>query len=330
MVHFFYGVEATLLYQKAKAELRRKVDITDPMSFGRYNSFHDTVQDAVQECVSPSFGGGLKGVILENCYFLTTSKEKAPSLDKDQDFRTLKDYLERPNIDTEFYLLAIGTPNKKNELVKLLDQKAHVVEVKNPTDEEYVELAMALGKEYNANIDRQSVFEVIKRSGKDYTTIINNLKKLFTYTKNVRIMDVEQLILNPIEDDVFALFDALLHDQRPTKALKICRDQFALNDRAFYSLLAVLASQLRFLYEVSYLLSLGESSDAISRELKCHPYRVSFAKKNISSINSETIIRIMADLNQMEQAIKFDLADPQTALELFICNFRKNYLTNSN
>lgn len=330
MVHFFYGIEATLLYQKAKAEISRKVDIKDPMCFGRYNSFHDTVQDAVQECVSPSFGGGIKGVILENCYFLTTSKERVPTLDKEQDFKALKEYLERPNIDTEFYLLAVGNPNKKSELVKLLEQKAIVVEVKNPSDEEYIELALSLGREYGANIDRQSIVELIKRSGKDYTTIINNLRKLFTYTKNVRIMDVEDMILNPIEDDVFALFDALLHDQRPTKALKICRDQFALNDRAFYSLLAVLASQLRFLYEVSYLLSIGESSDAISKELKCNPYRVTFAKRNLNTLDSQTIIKIMAELNQMEHAIKFDLADPQTVLELFICNFRRNYIQKSN
>lgn len=78
------------------------------------------------------------------------------------------------------------------------------------TDEEFVETANALAKEYNGDIDRESVTEIVKRSGRDYTMFVNNVRKLFTYTNQIRIMDVQQLVNNPLSDDVFSLFESLI------------------------------------------------------------------------------------------------------------------------
>ena len=92
MIYFFYGPDSTLLSQKVKTEVRGKVDISDQLQFIKFNSFQDTVQDVVMESLSTSFLGEPKVVVLENCYFLSNSKEKVPPLDKQQDFKSLIDY----------------------------------------------------------------------------------------------------------------------------------------------------------------------------------------------------------------------------------------------
>ena len=45
----------------------------------------------------------------------------------------------------------------------------------------------------------------------------------------------------------------------------------------------------------------------------------------IDYLDFNIIIEIMADLSELERNLKYNLDDPQTALELFICNFRRNY-----
>lgn len=325
MIYFFYGPDSTLLSQKVKTEVRGKVDISDQLQFIKFNSFQDTVQDVVMESLSTSFLGEPKVVVLENCYFLSNSKEKVPPLDKQQDFKSLIDYINFPNPDTNLYLLMVGKPNKKSEIVSLLEKKAIVVEVNNLTDEEFVETANALAKEYNGDIDRESVTEIVKRSGRDYTMFVNNVRKLFTYTNQIRIMDVQQLVNNPLSDDVFSLFESLINNDRPTQAIRITRNLFKMGYDT-YKLLPVLASQFSFLAEVAYLDSRGSREKEIADSLRCHPYRVKCSRRNLKYLDFNIIIEIMADLSELERNLKYNLDDPQTALELFICNFRRNYL----
>lgn len=325
MIYFFYGPDSTLLSQKVKTEVRGKVDISDQLQFIKFNLFQDTVQDVVMESLSTSFLGEPKVVVLENCYFLSNSKEKVPPLDKQQDFKSLIDYINFPNPDTNLYLLMVGKPNKKSEIVSLLEKKAIVVEVNNLTDEEFVETANALAKEYNGDIDRESVTEIVKRSGRDYTMFVNNVRKLFTYTNQIRIMDVQQLVNNPLSDDVFSLFESLINNDRPTQAIRITRNLFKMGYDT-YKLLPVLASQFSFLAEVAYLDSRGSTEKEIADSLRCHPYRVKCSRRNLKYLDFNIIIEIMSDLSELERNLKYNLDDPQTALELFICNFRRNYL----
>lgn len=154
---------------------------------------------------------------------------------------------------------------------------------------------------------------------------VNNVRKLFTYTNQIRIMDVQQLVNNPLSDDVFSLFESLINNDRPTQAIRITRNLFKMGYDT-YKLLPVLASQFSFLAEVAYLDSRGSTEKEIADSLRCHPYRVKCSRRNLKYLDFNIIIEIMADLSELERNLKYNLDDPQTALELFICNFRKNYL----
>lgn len=325
MIHFFYGPDPTLLLERAKAEFASKVDLDDPLQYVRLDAGHDTVQDIVLEALSSSFFGGTKVVVAENCYYLTAGNERAPAIDRQQDFKALEDYLHNPNPETELYLLGVGKPNTKSGLVKLLQEKALVTEISSLTDEDFVAAALRLTGAAKADIDREAIAEVVLRSERDYTLFLNNIKKLLSATSTVRLADVEELINKPLSDDVFALFEALVKDVRPTNALKIARSLLRLGYDA-NRLLPVLASQFRFLSEVAYLSERGATERQIADELRCHPYRVSCARRNLRRLGFRLTVQIMSDLADLEQGIKFELDDPEDSLELFIVGFRERYL----
>lgn len=332
MIHLFAGNDAERLKQEALKEIKKNIGgpVTD-FNFETFDMFNDLIQDAVASAETISFTMDTKFVLVYNCFFLTSASIKVPSKwNKQQNIDALLDYLEHPNISCELYLIVPGKliSERSSKLVKALKKKAKITVQDKLSTQDMMEIGMRYVGGKNADIDRESLFEVISRTGEDYSSLIHSLDKLLLFTNKINIDAVNALVKPKLEDNVFSIVENLLKSHVKL-AIKGYRDLTSSGYNSI-SLLPIFASQLRFIYQVSYLTSTGENKISISKILNCNPYRVKITQANAGRYSLQSITSMMVDLGEIEEHIKFDGDNPNIALEIFMVNFRKKYLLGKN
>jgi len=327
MVRILFGKDMEVLKKQAYQDAKEKVKTFDDFNFASFDMYNDLIQDAVNCASNVSLTSPFKVVIVTNCYFLSADMDAAPmSFDRQQDYKSLENYLVSQNSDSDLVLLFTGRfkGEKGNKLISALKAHAQITEAPPMTDQLLMELGLRYVGEKRATIDKNTLYEVIARCNSDYMMLLRTLDKLLCYTSDIRMEDVDELVSPKLENNVFAIIESLFRGDLG-RAIKSYRD-LRKSGMDTMRLLPVFASQLRFLYEVSSLMSMRKNDIDIAKSLCCKPGRIMYAKRSLSNIDKKTILKMMSDLGEIENHVKFDLDDQDDLMELFIINFRKNYL----
>ena len=252
MIHIFTGNDSELLKLEALKEIKGQMEgpITD-FNLVTFDMFNDLIQDAISAAETISFTMDTKFVLVYNCYFLTSSSLKVPSSwDKKQDLDSLLLYLEQTNSSCELYLLVPGKllADRSSNLVKKLKLKSKITALDNLKTQDLMEIGMRYVGENKCDIDRESLFEVINRTGGDYSCLINTLDKLMAFTDKIDTDAVNALVESKLEDNVFSIIENLFKTHVKI-AIKGYRDLTTSGYNAI-ALLPVFAAQLRFIYKV--------------------------------------------------------------------------------
>ena len=86
------------------------------------------------------------------------------------------------------------------------------------------------------------------------------------------------------------------------------------------ALIALIANQFRFMYQVKVLLDDGKNKNEIVSILKSHPYKTEISMKKASSYSNEKLLDILYSLSLMDVSIKTGEVDKSYALENFFLN----------
>ena len=137
MIYFIYGNQSPTIKSQTKKIVSTFLNNeVDDFNYIKIDGHNVLVQDMIDECRYVSLGYDKKAVSFENAYFLLKSKPRN-KLEQDQDYNTLKRYIEEDN-NSEEALLVISVVSdeidEKNEIVKLLKEKAKVVEIADPDE----------------------------------------------------------------------------------------------------------------------------------------------------------------------------------------------------
>ena len=100
---------------------------------------------------------------------------------------------------------------------------------------------------------------LLRRLPLDIRTIQTEMEKLELYGGVISSDVVERLVTRPLEEDVFQLVNAVV-DRDLRKSFHMWQDLCVLNKDAIY-LIALLAAQFRFLYEVKALMLHGKGKE---------------------------------------------------------------------
>jgi DNA polymerase III delta subunit len=285
----------------------------------------------VAAAAASSFFGTKKCVLVTDCYFLSSDMDKAPaSFDKQQDYQALINYLEHPNPDTDLYLLTQGklaASGKEKPFMEAVRKYAEISdESSSPmSEEELAQWGLRYVGEKKADIDHASLIELVERSSNDYLLLKNNLDKLLCYTDKIRASDLDDLVAPKIENSVFKVVNCLFRNAM-REAVKDYRD-LRQQGIQMITLLSIFASQFRFLYQVAHLVSIRMNDIDMYKELGCSPTKIKYARKDVGLLPASAILAMMAELGEIEYHVKFDLDDGDVLMELFLVNFRRNYLS---
>lgn len=165
------------------------------------------------------------------------------------------------------------------------------------------------------HVDAQAMQELLKRLPLDMETIHSAFDKLQLYGGDITQDVVAHLVARPLEEDVFELVNAVV-EQDVRKAFRIWCDLCVVNTDAIY-LIALLASQFRFLFEVKTLMMQGESKDEIKDILHAHPYRIKLAMQSVQNLSASYLMSMLAKLATLDQKLKGGLLDKKWDLKCF-------------
>lgn len=325
MIQLYYGQDSGFVQHKAFKNLKKNLPEEAFASIIKYDGYKDPIGEFLSDCLSLSLFGEKKTVVVLNCYFfLSVQGKKNPIPDSAQDYKGLMDYRKNPSPDTDLIRIVPGLIDKKSELYKSArNEGVELISCLSPTENDLSLYISQKASEEKKKIQPDASRLVIQYCQGDFLLLSHTLDKLFCYTDNVRKQDVRELVLPPLESDIFSIVSHLLKGET-ARAVKVYQDLRRGGSNPL-SLLPVFASQFRFRALVKALSEQHETKDDIARELSVKPGRVYYTLKDISMVSYDTLLRILSDRADREKDRKLYRDDGNTRREVFLATFSKKY-----
>ena len=311
MNYLLYGEEQYRLKKTLNTIISQYVKDENDLNVITYDALQTEMDVIIEDAMTIPFFSEYKVILVYHANFFSTTNNTGI------DANVLEDYIKQSMDST--VLVFIGDFAKldtRKKIVKLIQKQWKVLEFKKLDElgkKSFVEEQM---KKRNIKIDHDAYQELLQRLPLDMESIQRELDKLDLYGNQITKDVVTKLVIRPLEDDVFALVNAVV-EKNISKAFYIWNDLCVINTDSIY-LTALLASQFRFLYEVKVLIQQGQTKEEIVSSLHAHPYRVKLAMKSVEYLTSDYLMQMLAKLADLDQKLKSGLLDKKLGFEMFL------------
>lgn len=158
----------------------------------------------------------------------------------------------------------------------------------------------------------------------DVTRLYNECNKLKTYKINDKYIskdDVEELSFKRLGDstEITFQFSRALAEKDKKSALKLYQELLNYKIEPL-SIIGLLASQFRIMYQVKSLEEKNMRNDEIASSLKEKPYRITKTRELTRYYSKKEILDLMIKLEDIDLKIKTTSVDANTLVQLFILN----------
>lgn len=175
-------------------------------------------------------------------------------------------------------------------------------------------------KDNGYKINNGDVVYFINRVGNNINNVTNELDKLMLYKINDKIInrnDIDLLTVENIDDSIYDLVNCILKNDNE-KAIKLYNN-FINNGMDVNQIVAIIAAQIRLLYQVKRLYNSGKSNDEIAKILEFKSvYRVKYLLSDSYYYSESDLVKYLSKLADIDNAIKTSKGDGNILMQLFI------------
>ena len=175
-------------------------------------------------------------------------------------------------------------------------------------------------KDNGYKINNGDVVYFINRVGNNINNVTNELDKLMLYKINDKIInrnDIDLLTVENIDDSIYDLVNCILKNDNE-KAIKLYNN-FIDNGMDVNQIVAIIAAQIRLLYQVKILYNSGKSNDEIAKILEFKSvYRVKYLLSDSYYYSESDLVKYLSKLADIDNAIKTSNGDGNMLMQLFI------------
>lgn len=198
-------------------------------------------------------------------------------------------------------------------------ERAHVRCYERPKPGELGRWIERRAKHHGGRIEAPAVRQLAQLAPEELGLLDNEILKLVTYAgdRPVTLADVTLLSASP-EVTIFGLLDALGQGQRGP-ALAQLRQLFLRGERS-EAIVPQIAASLRRLIQARELLDQGVRGPALAGRLGVHPFVAEKTERQARQYRVEQLEAALRLLLRTDRAIKTGEAEPELALELFVCD----------
>lgn len=276
------------------------------------------VQHVMEEADTIPFFSEKKLIVAKNASFLKAtdnSKEKIA-----HDLKALELWLRHPSdFSITLFIAPYEKLDERKKVTKQMKELAHVVHAEAPKERD---LAVWIQNEVSSRqkqIDERAIQKLIELVGLDMLHLQMEVDKLCHYIGEegtIQLEDVEELVAKTLEQDAFKLLNAYIAGDVST-AISIYHDLIRQKQEPI-ALVALLASQVRIMSNVYYLLSKGYHAQQIAKTLKVNPYRVKRIVEDRRGVKDTHLLKALYGLSEVDLQLKSMSGRRERYLELFL------------
>ncbi|MFH1112039.1 MAG: DNA polymerase III subunit delta [Patescibacteria group bacterium] len=314
-IQFWYGENQSLL----QVELKRWQQEFHKRHPGAYI---ERIERSGEEVLS-KISQVLKGVGLFNEIKLVILFDFAYKSDEAADY--IAEHITNLAKGTFVIIVERNKINNQNKLVKKLKKITQdgLVNSKEFLDFNPHELEVWIAarvKQEGGKISSSTASLLGSLVGNNFLLLEQEIGKLVAYagTREIKAADLDLLVAQKIEEDVFAVIDAV--GRRDFKqAIRKLEEQFAAGASP-QGLVGMLAWHLRVLWQVREYLDLRPRAPAkeIAAELNLHPYVVTKVLTQIPHYHIKKLKLLYQELSDLDVKLKSTRLDPQMLFDLFL------------
>lgn len=306
-----------LFYGEDKAVLNKEIDnLKKSLLINEDDIIYydiENIYDIIDEAQTVSMFSLNKFIIIDSLSYLSDKKDN-------KDIKLLEDYFEHYNPNS--YLVFVSNKDSidtKKKLVKLISSKgiSKKVEASDEYLNKYIKDYLSSNNYIMNNLD---ITYFMTRVGNNINNITNELDKLMLYKEKDKAItreDITKLTIENIDNPVYDLVGFILKNENK-KAIELYNN-FMQNGMDASSLIPVIASQIRLLFQVKRLYNQGKTNDEIAKTLEFKSvYRVKYLLSDSYYYTEEDLLKYLSHLADLDKNIKLGLVDPRVSLELFI------------
>ena len=301
--YLLYGTDTSIIGREIDI-IKEKLSISDNDVI--YYNIED-IQNIVDEALTISMFSANKLIVIDSTIYLSQKKDI-------ENINLLENYFN--NYNSNSYLVFVSnsdTIDSRKKLVKFIKK----VEANNEYLSDYVNDYL---KKKNYKMSSMDINIFINRVGNNIDNIKNELDKLMLYKINDKVINNSDIMLlteENTDNSVYDLVSALLKNNN-SKAIKLYKN-FVMNGIDLNQIIAIIASQIRLLFQVKRLYNSGKSNDEIAKILEFKSvYRVKYLLSDSYYYSEDTLIKYLSKLSNIDRDIKINNIDGNILLELFI------------
>lgn len=311
MIYLLHGEEHYLIKREIKRLIDKYVTYEKEMNTMYYDATKTSMEEIIADAYTLPFFSEYKAIIVQNAMFLSTGNST------DTNIELINKYLSNPNETTLLiFVLEDANLDNRKKLVKQLIAQATVLKFSQFNDFERNKFIEKELKNRKISFTNEALQEFNYRVGYSAQRILTELDKISVYSNHIEKEDVIALVIRPLEENVFDVFNYLIRKDFK-KAYSLWKDLDALNIDSI-TLIANLASQYRFLLQVYILYNQGLNQNEITKELSAHYYRVQKNLELLHYVNEKEMMEKLNLLATLDQRIKAGLLDKRQGFELFL------------
>ena len=313
MNYLLIGNEIYGQNQRKKQLIEQYVSIDDQMNLTYYNEeANNDISQLIIQCQTYPFLSDYRVIVYENPSFIFDSK----LLDAKQQ-QALVDYLSNPVETTVLIIVINKTVNSNSLIYKKISKYFKIEKFDKLSQNDFEKLVRDDLKTNSVNISKDALDLLLSRLDNDVEKYKNELNKLLTYGTELDYQDIDYLINQPIENDIFKLTNAINQNDLAA-SLKVYRDLLTNNKNDVLSIIGLLASQYRSMSQVKLLSQLGYNNAQIAAKLNVSAGSVYYKLRDSLSLSAKELMNKLNQLAILDESIKSGLTEPVSGLELFI------------
>lgn len=307
--YLLYSSDGAILNKEIN-DLEKKLDISDN-DIIYYNI--DNIDGIINEASTIGMFSLNKFIIINmDSYF--KDKKDIPNIN------LLENYFDSYNSNS--YLVFVcnsDSIDSRKKIVNLIKKYGIVkkLEVNDNYLNDYVNNYL---KDNGYKINNGDVVYFINRVGNNINNVTNELDKLMLYKINDKIInrnDIDLLTVENIDDSIYDLVNCILKNDNE-KAIKLYNN-FIDNGMDVNQIVAIIAAQIRLLYQVKRLYNSGKSNDEIAKILEFKSvYRVKYLLSDSYYYSESDLVKYLSKLADIDNAIKTSNGDGNMLMQLFI------------
>ena len=314
MFYLIYGLENYLINENIKKIIDDlKINSGEIVKIDMNST---TINSLLVEASSVSMFSDRKLIICDNAFFLSSRDD----INSKEDIEELTNYMD--NAFSDVYIIFILREehlDSRKKICKKVSEISKVYECNKIENYNLNNYLMDYIRKQGYTISTKTVELLISKTSYELSVVMNELDKLFVYKDKDRKIteeDIEKVITNNIETNIFDLTNAIINKER-NKIDSLYKELIKRKEDPL-KLIITLSNQFRLYLQVKIMRNNGFSEKEIVSTLKEHPYRVSLALRNNYSIDE--IKDNLEKLSKLNLDIVTGNVDKEFGFEMYLLN----------